>query len=89
MLCLSTMMYCTNAQSDVMFANYAFRRNITYAVNIICHRLHHLPARANIIRLTVPSLHKTQINSQSRLPLPPARITRRSRVRREVARAAT
>ncbi len=35
MLCLRTVMYCADTQSDVMFAHYAVRRNITYAVNII------------------------------------------------------
>ena len=35
MLCLRTVMYCADTQSDVMFAHYAVRRNITYVVNII------------------------------------------------------
>ena len=35
MLRLRTVMYCTDAQCDVMFAHYVVRRNITYTVNII------------------------------------------------------
>ena len=38
------------ARNDVMFAHYAFRRNIIRAVNITRRSRHHLPARANIVQ---------------------------------------